>query len=124
VPEVAGALDGVEHLASAGESAFEEVDAVEDPLGHVLVDEAVVDMASFAAFLYDAVGAKDGEILADGGVTYAEDALDGIDVEFSIAQFDDDADSVRVRDGTEELGELPGDDGSGGNGGLSCSGSV
>ena len=48
----------------------------------------------------------------------AENLLDRVDVEFVIPQLNDDADPVRVRDGTQKFGELLGDDGSGGNGGL------
>jgi hypothetical protein len=61
------------------------------------------------------VGAQDGEVLGDGGVTDVEDLLDGIDVEFAIAEFDDDADAMRVGDGAEEIGEFLGYDGSGWN---------
>lgn len=120
MPEAAGRFDGIEHLAGTGESAFEEVDAAEEPEGQILVDKAVEYVTALAPLLDEAVRAEDGEILADSGVADAKEFLDGIDVEFAIAQLDDDADAVRVGDGAEQFGELPGDDGSGGNGGLSC----
>jgi len=66
----------------------------------------IEDLASRPAFDGHPVGAQHGEVLRYGGVTDSEHLLQVGDGPFTRPKLEDDAEAMRVGQGTEHVGEL------------------
>lgn len=110
-PDDLRGFDRVAKFGDLGGGDLEELEAFGQPAGKGGLEEVVEDVAAFAALFDDTVGAEKAQMLGDAGVRDAEDALEGVDVFFPIAEFFDDADAVGMGEDSEEFGELFGDDG-------------
>lgn len=100
-PEDFRSFDGFAEFVDLGGGDFEEVEAFGEPAGDGGLEEVVEDVAAFAAFFDDAMGAEKAQMLGHTGVGYAEDSLEGIDVFFAVTELFDDADAVGVGEDSE-----------------------
>lgn len=100
------------------QTAGQKLQPLDQPLGDAGIRERVENMPPLAAFPDQMVRPQNGKVLGDAGVADAENLLQTVDIDLSVVQFDQNAQTVRVRNRSQQFGELFGDPSAGRNGNL------